>query len=543
MQKNNKANPSFITPMPLSGASKSLAVNTRPATVNTPNSSGKSARMDSFTQPATQGNKTKRETRVQTDLVRQPQQIPYKTEIEMKNKDDKRKPKFTHRKKEYGISNTPGGSNFSYDATEMFVEYNKRKPETDVYAIKKVTRANRDLSVNLSTVVLPPDFPNDINADKATAKKESAMWLAFSEVFNEIRSFAYKNKRNDSFTFLNKRNLWDYWFVLSLGVSLYTTLITFINGAVRNPGNWSLEQISLTLNANAELLRWVDVLGQVLHDRVLPRKYTSAIAWHNTPKYAHNCPNSNMILTLSDAMMLPKANSDTWNDEDGWVNSALIPAIKALVDSLRDDDVFNRVDSLLRSCCTDRINLSDLAGVSNDYDPAFTEMFANDTIRVSELTGARMYPVLADANNSKSISYYIADSVKSPTFGAYFNTAVVNEQSGNAASGESATWFRRMVYLNSSESDANKDYETNVFNSNVATNGSFFWSPRNTIVDNMLTPSCHIATLYPDSNAVNQKFVSVPKPGMQAVDYFTPDFQFNSFSTFIKTMLSLNIEG
>lgn len=543
MQKKSKDNSSTFAPsLPLLGNSKSLAISTKPVKFNTPNSSGdQSARMDGSTQPATQGYRNKRGTRVQTDLAREAQQTPLNTIIDMKDKQERPKFKGRYNRKEYGTTEGSGTSSFSYNTPEMFTESLRRKPGTEVYATKKVTRATRDLSVNLSTINLVPNFPNDTDADKATSKKESAMWLAFSEVFNEIRSDAYKNKRNDSFTVLTKDNLWSYWTTLSLAISLYTTLINLTQGAIRNPGNWSLEQISFTLNANAELLRWMDVLGQVLNDRVFPTQYAKAIAWHNTPKYANNCANSNMILTLNDAMMLPTDSTESWNKPQGWVDLSLIPAIQILVDQLRDDDIYNRVDNLLRSSCTDRINVSTLCGVSNGYDPAYTEMFANDVVRISEASGARMYPVLADANNNESISYYVSSDIKSPTFGAYFTSAVSSEQSGNAASGESVTWFRRIVYLNTIESLGIKSLETNVFNSAVATDGSFIWMPRNNIVDNMITPSCHIATTLPDCTDINQKFVSVPKTGMQAVDYFTTNFQYNTFQSFIKTILSVQL--
>lgn len=542
---NNKSqSSSFITSVPLTRNSKSLAISTKPAKFNTPNSSGsKSARMDSSTQPLTQGNSTTRGTRVQTDLAREAQQIPLKTQIDMKSKDDKKRFRYKNTDRDYGTNSKSNSTSFTYPTEVMFTEYKWRKPKDEVYAIKKVTRGFRDLFANISTISLTSGFPYDDNAATQSAKLQSAMWLNYCKLFNKVRTNAYNKKRNDSYTVLTKRTLWDYWVDLSAGLSLYVTVVMMIQGAVLFPGNWSMEEISLVMNSDALLLRWVDVLGQVLQDRVLPKEYIKAIMWHGTPRYAYNCPNSSIIMTLPRADLLPKESSDTWGEDNKFI-AGIITDIIAIVDKLRGDDTHNRVDNLLQTCCTDRIDLSGLNGVDVKPDRAFTEMFANDTVRLSEVDGVRMYPVLAAANNEERISYYIDDSVKSPTFGAYFNTAVNSDQMGNAAKGESVTWFRRMLYLNSSESDGDKTYETNVFSGIMSTTDNttnFKWKPRNSTIENLTSPSCHVITTSPDSNTENTKFVSVPRPGMQAVDYFTPDFQFNSFSEFVKKILSLDL--
>jgi len=540
MQKKSKAQSSaFTTPLPLSGTSKSLAISTKPVKFNTPNSSSnQSAMINSSTSPSTQD--TKRGTRVQTDIVREAQQIPYKTEINMKDKDEKRKFRYKKTNRDYGATNNSGQTSFSYDTQEMFNEALIRRPKIETYSTKKVSRVSRDVSVNLSTIALPPGFPSDDNTAKRRLKTESTLWLSYSKTFNLIRSNAYKIKRNDSFAYLTKRNLWDYWTTLSTALALYSSVVKLLEGAKLYPGNWSLETISLMFNANPDLLRWIEVLGQILNDRVLPNEYTKAIMWHSTPKFANNCPKSNIIMTLPNADMISLAESGDWNDDNGFI-SGIVTSIVDLVNNLRDVDDHNRIDSLLRSVCSDRINLDHINGVNGGFDPAFTEMFANDTVRLVEGSGARMYPVLASANNDERISYYVANSVKSPTFGAYFNTAVADEGAGNAAKGESITWFRRMLYLNPSESNGDKTFETNVFNGTSTDGGSFKWVPRNSIVENLHTPSCHIITTSPNAGDENMKFISTARAGMQAVDYFTPGFQHNSFSDFITKILSVNL--
>ena len=189
MQMKGKAQSSAFTPsLPLPGNSKSIATSTKPVKFNTPNSSGsQSARMDSSTQPSTQDAKAKRGTRVQTDVVREAQQIPFKTKIDMKEKDEKRKFKY-RQNRDYGATNTSGSSSFSYDTPEMFTESASRRPNNEIYEAKKVTRVSRDVSVNLSTVGLTPGFPTDVNPDKQKLKTDSVMWRNFKEVFNEIRS-------------------------------------------------------------------------------------------------------------------------------------------------------------------------------------------------------------------------------------------------------------------------------------------------------------------------------------------------------------------
>lgn len=541
---NKSQDSAFISPVLPNRSSKSLAISTKPAKFNTPNSSGsKSARMDSSTQPMTQGAKTTRSTRVKTDLTREAQQTPLKTQIDMKSKDDKRKFRYKKLDRDYGTNIKSNSTFFDYPADVLFTEYVRRKPEDDVYATKKVTRAVRDIFVNLSTISLTPGFPADPNAEIQKAKLESAMWLNFCKLFQKIRTNAYDKKRNDSYVVLTKRTLWDYWVDLSIGLSLYVTLTMMVQGTFTCPGNWSMEEISLVLNSNAVFLRTLDVLGQVLQDRALPKKYIKSIMWHGTPHFAYNCPNSAIIMTLPKADLLPKKPSNEWNSANEFVDQIIID-MAAIIDSLRGNDTHNRVDNLLRTSITDRIDLNDLKGVNVKADRAFTEMFANDTVRLVETTGARMYPVLAAANNNERISYYIDDSVKSPTFGAYFNTAVASEQSGNAAKGESVTWFRRMLYLNPSESDGDKTYETNVFTGIKSVTGNttnFQWVPRNSLVNNLTSPSCHLTTTNPDSEESNMKFVSVPRPGMQAVDYFTPDFQHNSFNKFIEDIFSVDL--
>lgn len=543
MQNKGKSQSSAFTPSLLpSRISKSSAISTKPVKFNTPNSSGsKSARMDSSSQPSTQG--TQRSTRVQTDLVREAQQIPLKTVIDMKDKDEKRKGRFKRPRPEYGATNNSGSSLFTYNAPDMFTEYNRRKPADFQYENKDSTTTTKDLFANISTISLVPNFPIDTDDDIEKSKRESALWLSFSEVFNNIRSHAYKNKKNDSFTVLTRRTVWDYWTVLSQAVSLYATLTNLIQGAALYPGNWSMEEISLTLNSDADLLRWIDVLGQVIDDRVLPSQYTKAIIWHSTPKYAYDCPNSAIIMAMHSADMIPITSSSTWTSTDNFTNSIKNDII-ALVDDIRADDTHNRVDNLLRTICTDRIDIRDMAKVSNKADPAFTEMFANDVVRLKDSTGIETFPVLADANNDRRVSYYIAGSAKSPTFGAYFTTAISSDQPGNAANGQSVTWLRRMQYLSPSESGGNNRFETNVWVGEVDYSGQFtdfIWKPRNGPTRNFNSPSCHIMTEFPDSTENNTKFISTNRIGMQAVDYFTPDFQYNTFSDFTKWLLSVNL--